>query len=154
MSYIYDSQIQKFSRFGMNAIDRLLENYSELALSLDGMTGAKLAAISRLRASELPELRNESDVYSALERIFGELLRDGKFDIASFGFSTEGRNQYRKLVTLANSSPEAQTKEPADSFADIIHTYKNNVAEFNQRRKDDPDFRVRSDKAQELRLLQ
>lgn len=149
----YESQIQNFARLGMQSITRLIENNSELMLSVsESDMASKVVSVTRLRALDLPEVRNEDEMYDLLARIFGELLASGKIAILPHGLSKEGRNEFNRLVALASGVVVEQT--PEQKYGDVIQIYKSDPTQFNRLRRDDPDFLKRSNEAHSLRLLQ
>jgi hypothetical protein len=95
----YDSQIQAFAKFGMDAIDKLFADNSELMLSVDEKDAAeKIVGMTRLRATELPTPTSAQEMYVILEGIFGELLSAGQIAIKSYGLSAIGKEDYNKLA--------------------------------------------------------
>src|SRR5271170_4632474 len=96
----YDARVGAFAKYGMNAIDRLVQDNAELFLSIEEKDAAeKIVALTRLR-SDLPA--PEDEAYDLLAMILGELLNDGRIKVAEYGLSTLGQNQYQALVRRAS----------------------------------------------------
>jgi uncharacterized protein (UPF0335 family) len=121
----YDSQLQKFQSLGMGAISRLVQDNSELFLSIsEEEVARKIVALTRLHANELPEPQDGNDMYEILATFLGELLRDGKIPIAEYGLSIQGQNELRALVSRV-ASLEIEDEEPvADEFAEVVSDWK------------------------------
>lgn len=111
-----------------------------------------MVALTRLR-DEIDPPKNEEEAYGILESLLSELLHDGKLRVPDYGLSSSGRESFESLVALYdNPRPEPST-DPKDLLSDVIQLYRTNIAEFNQRRAGDLEFRRRSDEANSLRLL-
>ena len=146
----YESQLQKFQTLGMGAISRLVTDNAELFLSVSEEEAAKkIVALTRLRANVLPEPRDENEMYEILATLLGELLGQGQINIAPYGLSVMGQNQYQELVRRASGEALPQP----DPYAEVVRLYKTNVSEFNDRRSTEPAFLQMSNKALELGLL-
>lgn len=122
----YDSQLKKFQTLGMGAISRLVSDNAELFLSISEEDAAKkIVALTRLRANELPEPQDEIDMYNILADLLGELLRDGKIPIADYGFSVQGQNEFRALVSRVESREPEEQAPVADPYAEVVEDFKN-----------------------------
>lgn len=143
----YQSQMAVVFRLGMPAIDRLMQNYSELGLSWDEKQVADaIVSYTRLHATELPTPQDENEMYSILERALGQLIVDGKIHFAEFGLSTLGREDFNRLVALVAPATPVQTVDPREEFADVIAAFNGPTIELNKLMKTEP-FRTRFNEA-------
>lgn len=148
----YQTQVDTFARLGMGALDKLTrETYPELFLSLNsGEVCASIAAVTRLRANELPTPTTVQEMHDDIVvPIFAELVAFGQIKVADYGLSVMGQNQYQELIGRANGDVPA----PQDIYSEVVRLYKSNVSEFNSRRASDPGFLERSNAAQAAGLL-
>jgi len=145
----YDERLNAFAKFGMAALDRLVQDNSALFLSVDKKDAIeKIVATTRLR-SDIPAPTSVDEAFDQMVVILGELLRDKKLSIANYGLSIMGENQYQDLVGRANGDVSVQP----DPYAEVVRLYKTNVSEFNSRRASDEDFLERSNAAHAAGLL-
>jgi hypothetical protein len=95
----YQTQLAAFTKFGGAACDMLVEEYSELFLSLDEKdVFEKSVAVAKLSALDLPTPTSAKELCDILARILGELLAEGKIQIAEYGLSTIGQTEFNSLV--------------------------------------------------------
>jgi len=142
----FTERINGFTKFGPGAVDKLVDDFSELFLSIsEKEVFEKIAALTRIR-EEIEVPRSVADAYRICVPLFVELLERGKITFLH-SLSTLGTEDYRRLLRFAKSGP------PADSYEDCIRLYRNDMSEFNRLRASDPQFLARSNKAHELHLL-
>jgi len=140
----YQERIEAFTRYS-NAAAVLKDDNSELFLSIDVKEAfSKVAALMRVRDS-IESPTSEDEAYAILADLLGEILRDGKVDLPSYGLSTEGRNQFRALV--ARVSPAAvSTVDPRETYSDVVAIFQGPASVLNEKMRTEP-FRTRFNEA-------
>jgi len=138
----YDERVGAFAKYGMGAMDRLVQDHAELFLSVDQKDAVeKIVAVTRLR-SDIPAPTSVDEAYDQLAAILGELLRDSKLKVADYGLSVLGSNQYRELVNRVAPVEVAPAEDPHATYADVIAVFSGPTSVLNQKMKTEP-FRSR-----------
>jgi hypothetical protein len=134
----YNSQMLKFSEFGMTSISKLFDDNAEMFLSVDPADAAsKIVSITRLRATSLKTPASEDEMYQLLAAILGELLREKKIAIKTYGLSPIGIEEFNRLI--ASPPPPAWEPEPsgpAVDYKDVIAVCSGPVEVFNTKMRD------------------
>jgi hypothetical protein len=146
----YDERRIAFLNFYAEALPQIFENHPELSLSLDvSDVTEKLISLIKVRES-LPIPTSIGEAYLAAVRLLLELIGNKK--VAILPLSTRGRVEWSQLLAIVKPA-STEPLSPEELYSDVIKMYRENVVEFNQRRKDSLQFRERSDRAQALHLL-
>jgi hypothetical protein len=150
----YQDRMSAWAIYGPGAISRVVEDTRELFLSVKEQDFTeKIVSATKLR-NDLPTPQNETEAYSIIAKLAGELLAAGNIAIPEYGLSTLGLNDFNALVARAYPpAPVEKSNDPRVIYADVIATFKAGPSQFNARRRDDPNFRKQSDEAQSLGIL-
>jgi hypothetical protein len=114
----YQEKVNAFARFGMQALDLIANENSELFLSIDRDDAfSKVAALSRLRANDLKAPNSAQELKIVLARLLGELLAAGKIGIKNYGLSILGQEELRNLIAFSQSPIEVDPWQNLDADA-------------------------------------
>jgi hypothetical protein len=149
----YNVRVAAFAKFGMSACDRITETHKELFLSIPVEDAfQKIVALTRMR-DEIEPPRNEQEAFEVMEALLAELLYDGRLAVPKFGLSLDGQESFDYFLDLHENGRKAPITDPKELFADVVYLYRTDMAAFQERRANDPEFLRRSNEANSLKLF-
>jgi hypothetical protein len=141
----YQDRIDAFTKHA-RAAETLANENTELFLSVDVRDAfSKVRSLINIRESIEPP-QTEQEAYNILADLLGEVLRDGKTEVKAYGLSTEGRNEFRQLVSRVTPAASVQVTDPTAEYADVIEAYSGPTSVLNQKMLN-KTFRSRFDAA-------
>jgi hypothetical protein len=145
----YIDRVNAFARFGPDAVYKFVNDFGELFLSISEQeVFEQIAAETRL-GDDIEVPRSSDDVYRITAALLVELFQQKRVRFVH-PLTTLGNGEFQRLLEFVR---KGRSTEPADIYAEVILTYKNDVNVFNARRAAEPQFLEMSNKAQELGLL-